>query len=98
MQSPLSKRNSAITYRISRVSMPKPDEYDLYVLQVYVVGDEQPSQANGTYRFDMLPQWMQDAIAALDVAGPGVGVPNIGRKIGSTFWIGEGLDGVLLGR
>lgn len=49
------------------------------------------------YRFDMLPQWMQDAIATLDTAGPNVGVPGLGRKIGSTYWIGKGLDGELFG-
>lgn len=95
MQNPLNERNSVGTYRITRVPMPKPDEYDLYVLHVYVTDNAQPLQANGTYRFDVLPQWIQDAIAALDTAGPNVGVPGLGRKIGSTFWIGEGLDGEL---
>lgn len=89
-----SKRDPDTVYRI--VSVRVSDEESLYGVVVFPTGSHASSKEQ-FYRFDVLPQWMQDAIATLDTAGPNVGVPGLGRKIGSTYWIGKGLDGELFG-
>ena len=43
----------------------------------------------GWYSLETLPQWLQDAIRALDVAGPGYGVNGLGKRVGNTYWISK---------
>lgn len=92
MQNLPSERNPDTAYRVVQIQVS--GEGPLYGVIVFPIGGATSSKEQ-FYRFDVLPQWIQDAIAALDTAGPNVGVPGLGRKIGSTFWIGEGLDGEL---
>ena len=66
-----------------------PLENSLYTVTVYPRGPAPIQEA--TYRFDMLPLWAQDGIRILDTAGAGYKVPNVGIKIGVTYWI-EAVD------
>ena len=43
----------------------------------------------GWYSLETLPQWLQDAIRALDVAGAGYGVNGLGKRVGDTYWISK---------
>lgn len=89
MQSLPNERDPGATYRIARHKMPAPCR-DMYSIAVFggVFGEYEDK----LYRFDLLPQWMQDAVAVLDTAGSGIGVLGLGRKIGGSYWIGAGLD------
>jgi hypothetical protein len=71
------------TYRL----VPLVD--NLYRVTVYPRGSKPIQEA--TYRFDMLPTWMQDGIRMLDTAGAGYKVPDVGMKIGTNYWF-EAVD------
>ena len=73
------------TYRL----VPLEDSLGLYRVAVYPRGPAPIQEA--TYRFDMLPAWMQDGIRMLDTAGAGYKVPNVGIKIGTNYWF-EAVD------
>lgn len=95
MQNLPSKRGLG-AYRISRGRMPDGE----YVYSITSFTEENMGHAMSDfncYRFDVLPDWIQNAIATLDTAGSNVGVPGLGRKVGNAYWIGEGLDGELFG-
>ena len=78
------ERNPKTSYRVS------PALGGLYVVSVY---PKSPGPiAVTSYRFDLLPQWLQEAIHLLDWAYPEE-VKELGRKVGETYWI-EAQDGV----
>ncbi len=86
-------RDPHTTYRVE--FMPRyryvPDE-----LSLPTVGDLEPRYEIRTYprkeksltttvsRFDVMPEWMQQALHLLDW---GTEVHGIGRKVGQTYWI-----------
>jgi len=59
----------------------------LYRLTIYPRLPQAIAQTQGSYRLDLLPLWLQDAIRFLDVAGENVKVKGIGVKIGGAYWI-----------
>lgn len=78
-----AQRNLSTTYRISIW----PDQ--LYEVTIY---PRAPTPiAIHAYRFDMLPQWMQEAIHLLDWAHPEE-VKALGRKVGETYWVDAQLE------
>lgn len=85
MQSLPTERNTQTIYRVDRSELHYENQ-TLYTVSVFA--ESLPPVTKTTCRFDMLPQWMQDAIAMLDTAGKGVTVPNVGRRIGDTYWLG----------
>lgn len=77
------ERNPHTTYRIS----VWPD--GLYEVVTYPKAPEKI--VSRAYRFDLLPQWIQETVHLLNWAHP-EGVEGIGRRVGSdTYWI-EALD------
>lgn len=84
MQNLPSKRDPKTTYKLERLSLGQNQE-PLYGVAFFGTVVYLPT----IYRFDILPQWMQDAVATLDTAGAGVDVVGIGRKVGNTYWIGS---------
>jgi hypothetical protein len=42
---------------------------------------------DSVYRFDVMPDWMQDAIRMLDAAGDGHPVNGLGRRVGGVYWV-----------
>ena len=73
------KRNPGTTYRLTVL------DDGLYHLTVYPKTPAPIHKAN--YRLDLLPEWMQDCLRLLDTAGSGHSVEDVGRKVGSTYWI-----------
>lgn len=83
-----SERNPKTTYRVSQVG-------DLYVVTTYPKSPD--PIATASYRFDLLPQWMQEAMHILDWAHPEF-IEGLGKRVGRTdngtavYWI-EAQDG-----
>ena len=77
------ERNPNTTYRISIW----PDS--LYEVVVYPKAPEKVFSA--AYRFDLLPQWIQETVRLLDWAHP-EDVKGLGRRVGDdTYWV-EAVD------
>lgn len=72
------------TYRF-RVTEPGYFEVTTYPKYPSLVVDS-------VYRFDVLPDWIQDAIRMLDAAGVGYPVDGLGRKVGDTYWVEAELE------
>lgn len=71
------ERNPKTSYRVM-------EQGDLYVVSTY---PKSPGPVAVTsYRFDLLPQWLQEAMHLLDWAHPEE-VKELGRKVGDTYWI-----------
>lgn len=80
-----AKRNPRTSYRILGGYIN--DGEQLYEITTYPKPPEPISQ-NSFFRFDVLPEWMQDCMRILDVAGDGVRVDGIGAKFGTvTYWL-----------
>lgn len=77
------ERNLNTTYRIS----VWPD--GLYEVVTYPKAPEKI--VSSAYRFDLLPQWIQETVSMLNWAHP-EGVEGLGRKVGDdTYWV-EAVD------
>lgn len=78
-----SERNPKTTYRVSQVG-------DLYVVTTYPKSPDPIAVAS--YRFDLLPQWLQEAMHILDWAHPEF-IEGLGKRVGPTdtamavYWI-----------
>lgn len=71
------QRNPKTSYRVMFTG-------DLYVVSTYPKSPDPIAVAS--YRFDLLPQWLQEAMHLLDWAHPEE-VKELGRKVGDTYWI-----------
>jgi len=86
-------RNPRTTYRV--VYVPKypyvPVESDLPTVgeleswyEIHTYPPKEESLTKRVYRFEAMPEWMQEALHLLDW---GTEVHGIGRKVGQTYWI-----------
>ena len=79
----IEKRNNC-TYKLTY-------ENGMFSVVLYPHGKGKISTAS--YREDALPEWVRSHIRVLDTAGSGYGVPNIGKKVGETYWLSDESDG-----
>ena len=71
-------RNPKSTYRLI-------EEDGLFRVLVY---PKTPAKIRlHTYRFDVLPEWMQQAVRFLDTAGKDCVVTGVGRRVGRIYWL-----------
>ena len=80
------------TYKVERDAHAYPRNGHFYKVTTYPAfeGDNNSyPYTYGWYSLETLPQWMQDAIRALDVAGAGYGVNGLGKRVGDTYWISK---------
>lgn len=73
-------RNPETTYHVTC-------DTGLYRLTIYPRLPQAIALTQESYRLDLLPLWLQDAIRFMDVAGENVKVEGIGVKIGGSYWI-----------
>lgn len=93
MQNPLTERRPEATYRLIKMPLFDEPSKTLYAVQIFDVGRPVEDSRMCLYRFDLLPQWLQAAVAALDVAGSGHVVAGVGKKVGQAYWFPpEGVD------
>lgn len=72
------------TYRFKTI---EPDYFEVTTYPRY------PSLVvDSVYRFDVMPDWMQDAIRMLDAAGDGHPVNGLGRRVGGVYWVEAELE------
>lgn len=75
----LDVRDPKATYRVACID-------GLYHVTVYP--KIPAAMRTSAYRFDVLPQWLQDACHMIDIAGIGYPVAGVGHKfIGNVYWI-----------
>ena len=88
-----NEQDPATTYKVERDALAYPNNGNFYKVTTYpeFYADKQSSYpyVYGWYSLETLPQWLQDAIRALDVAGPGYGVNGLGKRVGNTYWISK---------
>lgn len=72
-------RDPTATYRVAHID-------DMYHVTTFT---RAPAPlAVGTYRFDVLPEWMQNCIRLIDIAGVGYQVAGVGHKyLDHVYWI-----------
>lgn len=79
-------RNPGTSYRIMGEHRNEEGE-QLYEVTHYPRTPDDIRQAS-YFRFDALPEWMQDCMRILDVAGENVRVDGVGVRVGEiTYWL-----------
>ncbi len=61
---------------------PPSLEYSVIKYPDYI----EPNYSHTLFRYDALPEWIQDGMRKLDLAGSGVTVPYFGIKYGHEYW------------
>jgi hypothetical protein len=75
----IGDRDPQATYRVAHID-------DLYHVTTFFKAPEPTRTA--TYRFDVLPEWMQNCVRLIDVAGAGYQVAGVGHKyLDHVYWI-----------
>lgn len=79
-------RNPGTSYRIMGEHRNEEGE-QLYEILQYPKAPGRITQIS-YFRFDALPEWMQDCMRILDVAGENVRVDGVGVRVGEiTYWL-----------
>lgn len=68
------------------LSHPKCRYYILYFM-----GKDSAAPERHLCQEERLPEWMQYHMKVLDSAGQNILVKEVGRKVGSTYWLGKNL-------
>jgi hypothetical protein len=78
----ITERRQDTIYQVQ----PPKSAYDMYVVKYYL--HEVPlQQVEVSCRFDVMPQWLREAIALLDATGIGYSVAGLGYKTLNYYWI-----------
>jgi len=84
------KREMTTTYQVQL------DAKGMFFVMVYPKSPKPIAQHRQWYRLDLLPQWMQEGIRLMDVAGNNHPVEGVGRKVGAvppvSYWFEADLD------
>lgn len=88
-----NEQDPEVTYKIERDAHAYPNNGNFYKVTTYPTFDVDNNNSYpytyGWYSLEALPQWLQEAIRALDVAGAGYGVNGLGKRVGDTYWISK---------